>query len=114
MSSPSGLVVMSQQVSTLESASFGFDDGAGVMGDQPAQHGVGMLCVAQVPGAIELVQAREGKARRRSRCRAAMRRLPADGRQRRGLVPGRVPFTDVACHCAYGAGASGARSHKGV
>ena len=24
------------------------------------------------------------------------------------------PFTDVACHCAYGAGASGARSHKGV
>ena len=48
---------MSQQVSTLESASFGFDDGAGVMGDQPAQHGV-----AQVPGAIELVQAREGKA----------------------------------------------------
>jgi len=57
MSSPSGLVVMSQQVSTLESASFGFDDGAGVMGDQPAQHGV-----AQVPGAIELVQAREGKA----------------------------------------------------
>jgi len=24
---------MSQQVSTLESASFGFDDGAGVMGD---------------------------------------------------------------------------------
>jgi len=33
MSSPSGLVVMSQQVSTLESASFGFDDGAGVMGD---------------------------------------------------------------------------------
>ena len=148
---------MLQQVSTLESASFGFDDGAGVMGDQPAQHGVGMLCVAQVPGAIELVQAREGKARGRSRCRAAMRRLPADGRPRRERVPGRVhraatlrecaqrrergscrsarascsaqeasvfmwprlgscggPFTDVACHCAYGAGASGARSHKGA
>jgi hypothetical protein len=32
------------------------------MGDQSAQHGVGMLGVAQVPGAIELVQAREGKA----------------------------------------------------
>ena len=29
---------------------------------QPAQHGVGVLDVAQVPGAIELVQAREGKA----------------------------------------------------
>ena len=32
------------------------------MGDQPAQQGVGVLGVAQVPGAIELVQAREGKA----------------------------------------------------
>ena len=39
-----------------------FDDGAGMMGDQPAQQGVGMLGIAQVPGAIELVQAREGKA----------------------------------------------------
>jgi hypothetical protein len=29
-----------------------------VVGDQPAQHGVGVLGVAQVPGAIELVQAR--------------------------------------------------------
>ena len=69
---------MSQKVSTLEStygagsnsqaqdvgksAFVGFDDGAGMMGDQPAQHGVGVLGVAQVPGAIELVQAREGKA----------------------------------------------------
>ena len=69
---------MSQQVSTLDSAygagsnsqaqdvgksAFaGFDDGAGVMGDQPAQQGVGVLGVAQVPGAIELVQARDGKA----------------------------------------------------
>jgi uptake hydrogenase large subunit len=32
------------------------------MGGQPAQHGVGVLGVAQVPGAVELVQAREGKA----------------------------------------------------
>ena len=32
------------------------------MGDQPAQQGVGVLGVAQVPGGIELVQAREGKA----------------------------------------------------
>ena len=69
---------MSQQVSTLDSAygaglelvaqdvgksAFaGFDDGAGVMCDQPAQQGVGVLGVAQVPGAVELVQAREGKA----------------------------------------------------
>ena len=45
-----------------ESAFAGFDDGAGVMGDQPAQHGVGVLGVAQVPGAVELVQARDGKA----------------------------------------------------
>ena len=45
-----------------ESAFAGFDEGAGVMGDQPAQQGVGILGVAQVPGAIELVEAREGKA----------------------------------------------------
>ena len=40
-----------------ESAFAGFDDGAGVVGDQPAQHGIGVLGVAQVPGAVELVQA---------------------------------------------------------
>lgn len=45
-----------------KSAFAGFDDGAGVMGDQPAQQGVGVLGVAQVPGAVELVQACEGKA----------------------------------------------------
>ena len=77
--SPSGLVVMSQQVSTLASASgaglelvaqdvgesafAGFDDGAGVVGDQPAQHGIGVLGVAKVPGAVELVQAGSGEAR---------------------------------------------------
>ena len=44
-----------------ESAFVGFDDGAGVMGDQSAQQGIGAPGVAQVPGAIELVQAREGK-----------------------------------------------------
>ena len=71
---------MSQQVSTLEStygagsnsqaqdvgesAFVGFDDGAGVMGDQPAQHGVGVLGVAQVTGAVECVQARHGQAGR--------------------------------------------------
>ena len=32
-----------------------FDDGAGVVGDQSAQHGIGVLGVAQVPGAVELV-----------------------------------------------------------
>ena len=68
---------MSQQVSTLasaygagsnselrisaESAFAGFDDGAGVVGDQPAQHGVAVLGVAKVPGAVELVQARDGE-----------------------------------------------------
>jgi len=33
-----------------EFAFFGFDDGAGVMGDEPAQHRVGVLGVAQVAG----------------------------------------------------------------
>ena len=60
---------MSQQVSTLERGSLelqvhlcwqvafaGFDDGVGVMGDQPAQHGVGVLVLAQVPGAVQGVQ----------------------------------------------------------
>ncbi len=45
-----------------ESAFAGFDDGAGVMCDQPAQHGIGVLGVAQVPGTIELVQAGGGEA----------------------------------------------------
>ena len=34
------------------------------MGDQPAQHGVGVLGVAQVPGAVEWVEARRGEAGR--------------------------------------------------
>jgi hypothetical protein len=44
-----------------ESAFAGFDDGAGVVCDQPAQHGIGVLGVAQVPGAVELVQAGGGE-----------------------------------------------------
>jgi len=44
-----------------ESAFAGFDDGAGVVCDQAAQHGVGVLGVAQVPGAVELVQAGGGE-----------------------------------------------------
>jgi hypothetical protein len=47
---------------TGESAFAGFDDGAGVVCDQPAQHGVGVLGVAQVPGSVELVQAGGGEA----------------------------------------------------
>jgi hypothetical protein len=47
-----------------ESAFAGFDDGAGVVGDQPAQHDVGVLGVAQVPGAVEWVEARRDKAGR--------------------------------------------------
>jgi hypothetical protein len=73
-----------------ESAFAGFDDGAGVVCDQPAQQGVGVLGVAPVPGAIELVQAGGGEAGR-SRCRAARRRLRAGRRPRREPVPGRVP-----------------------
>ena len=45
-----------------ESALAGFDDRTGMMGDQPAQHGIGVPGVAQVPGAIELVQAGGGEA----------------------------------------------------
>ena len=45
-----------------ESAFAGFDDGAGVVGDQPAQHGIGVPGVAQVPGAVELMQAGGGEA----------------------------------------------------
>ena len=44
-----------------ESAFAGFDDGAGVVCDQAAEHGVGVLGVAQVPGAVELVQAGGGE-----------------------------------------------------
>ena len=32
------------------------------MSNQPAQHGVGVLGVAQVPGAVELMQAGDGEA----------------------------------------------------
>jgi hypothetical protein len=45
-----------------ESAFADFDDGARMVGDQPAQHGIGVLRVAQVPGAIELMQAGDGEA----------------------------------------------------
>jgi len=45
-----------------KSAFTGFDDGAGVMADQPSQHGVGVPGVAQVPGAVQGVQASGGKA----------------------------------------------------
>ncbi len=44
-----------------KSALFRFDDGAGVIGDQPAEHFVGVLGIAQVPGAIECVPARDGE-----------------------------------------------------
>ncbi len=35
----------------------GFDDGARVVRDQPAEHGFGVLGVAQVPGAVEGMRA---------------------------------------------------------
>jgi hypothetical protein len=69
---------MAQQVSTLASASGAGSNSelrtsasprspASMMAqewwaDQPAQHGIGVLGVAQVPGAIELVQAGGGEA----------------------------------------------------
>jgi hypothetical protein len=45
-----------------ESAFAGFDDGAGVVCDQPAQHGIAVLGVAKVPSAVKLVQAGGGEA----------------------------------------------------
>ena len=47
-----------------KSAVFGFDDGAGVMCDQSAQHGIGVLGVTQVTGAVECVQARRSQVGR--------------------------------------------------
>ena len=55
-----GLELQGQDIG--EPALPGFDDGAGVVGDQPAQRGVGVLGVAQVAGAVELVQAGGGEA----------------------------------------------------
>ena len=45
-------------------AFFGFDDGVRVMCHQSAQHGVGMLGVAQVTGAVECVQPSQGQVGR--------------------------------------------------
>ena len=47
-----------------KSALAAFDDGVGVMCDQPAQHGVGVPEIAQVTGAVECMQARHGQAGR--------------------------------------------------
>ena len=41
-----------------ESAFAGFDDGAGMMGDQPTQYGIGVLRVAKVPGGSEFAGTR--------------------------------------------------------
>jgi hypothetical protein len=117
-----GLELQAQDVG--ESAFFRFDDGAGVVCDQPAQHGVGVLGVAQVPGAVEGVQARVGKARRiadvvqpcggfqqigvsaENRRQAARPRgdtldvCPAAGEGFAGGVPGRaVRPRKLACSC---------------
>ena len=40
-----------------QAAFLGFEDSAGVMRDQAAQHRVGEMCVAQVPGAVERMKA---------------------------------------------------------
>ena len=44
-----------------QAAFFGFDDGAGVVRDQAAQHGFGVLDVAEVAGAVQAVQAGGGE-----------------------------------------------------
>ena len=44
-----------------QAAFFGFDDGAGVVRDQAAQHRVGVLDVAEVAGAVQAVQAGVGE-----------------------------------------------------
>ena len=44
-----------------EAAFFGLDDGAGVVRDQAAQQGFGVLDVAQVAGAVQAVQAGGGE-----------------------------------------------------
>ncbi len=44
-----------------EAAFFGLDDGAGVVGDQAAQDGFGVLDVAEIQGAVQAVQAGGGK-----------------------------------------------------
>jgi len=59
---PARLELQGQDVG--ESALLGFDDGAGLMGDQPAQLGVGLMGVAQVACAVRGVQAGHGQARR--------------------------------------------------
>ncbi len=38
----------------------GFEDGPGLKGHQPAQHGIGVLGDAQVTGAVQGMQARHG------------------------------------------------------
>ena len=45
-----GLELEAQDVG--EAAFPGFDDGARVVRDQPAEHGVGVLGVTQVPGSV--------------------------------------------------------------
>ncbi len=57
-----GLELQAQDV--RETAFAGFDDGAGVMRDQSAQHRVGVLGVAQVPGAVQCVQPSHDEAER--------------------------------------------------
>ena len=74
-----------------EAPFFGFDDGAGVMGDQPAQHGAGVLGVAQVTGAVECVQARYGQVGRVADVVQPRSGFAGVRRPRREPVPGCVP-----------------------
>ena len=48
---PGIALVAAQEVG--QAAFFGLDDGAGVVGDEPAQHRIGVLLVTQVAGAVQ-------------------------------------------------------------
>ena len=128
-----GLELQAQDVG--ESAFAGVDEGAGVVRDQPAQRGAGVLGVAQVACAVECVQAGAGQAGRvadvvrprggfgeigvsaQNRCQASCLRgdaldvRPAAGEGVPGGVPGRaVQPREPACSCGQGQAAGARRS----
>ena len=69
----------------------GFDEGAGVVGDQPAQRGVGVVGVAQVAGAVEWVEAGRGQAGRVADVVQPPGGFQEIGVSAKNMVPGCVP-----------------------
>ena len=90
-----------------EASFFGFDDGAGVVGYEATEHGVGVLGIAQVPGAVQGVEPGVGQAGRVAdvvQMAAATRRsafLPRTGPRVRA-----VPATPWTCAQRRGSGSS--------